>query len=333
MSSTTPLAGARAPIIMLGMHRSGTAMISRMLEQLGLFVGNRLDENHEAIYFTRINQMVFARAHAAWDHPQGVRQFLACRPAVDLTATALAADLRTYRIGQYLGWRRWLRNPSIEHWDFPWGWKDPRNVFTLPLWLRLFPQARIIHIVRHGLDVARSLLVREQQMLARRQEKSAAQMARRGRRSYLERAGFKGSARCLTIEGGFALWEKYLLTAEQTLGEISNPRLCFRYEDFLADPRQHLCELVKFCQLGECSEEKIAQVAQKADSSRSLAYATDPAITAFVDQMKDNAWLERFGYLGEHPNSPAATPNKGSGSISSSPKLRPMLHLQHLRKT
>ena len=27
---------------------------------------------------------------------------------------------------------------------FPWGWKDPRNSITLPLWLRLYPEAKII---------------------------------------------------------------------------------------------------------------------------------------------------------------------------------------------
>ncbi|MCS5697200.1 sulfotransferase [Desulfofundulus thermocisternus] len=31
----------RPPIIIIGMHRSGTNMLTRMLEELGLFVGER----------------------------------------------------------------------------------------------------------------------------------------------------------------------------------------------------------------------------------------------------------------------------------------------------
>ena len=62
-------------------------------------------------------------------------------------------------IAGFLGWKRYLAYRSLERFDQPWGWKDPRNVFTLPLWLRVFPEAKIIYIVRNGVDVAASLLV------------------------------------------------------------------------------------------------------------------------------------------------------------------------------
>jgi hypothetical protein len=39
------------PVIILGMHRSGTTMVTKLLEEVGLFVGDRLDENHEAVLF------------------------------------------------------------------------------------------------------------------------------------------------------------------------------------------------------------------------------------------------------------------------------------------
>ena len=45
------------------------------------------------------------------------------------------------------------------------GWKDPRNTFTLDLWLKLFPNAKIINIMRHPLDVSQSLLVRQNKLL------------------------------------------------------------------------------------------------------------------------------------------------------------------------
>lgn len=40
-----------SPILIIGMHRSGTSMITRKLESLGLFLGNEKDENDEAFFF------------------------------------------------------------------------------------------------------------------------------------------------------------------------------------------------------------------------------------------------------------------------------------------
>jgi len=44
-----------SPIIIIGMSRSGTSMLTRMLDELGLFVGKKLTKNHEALFFRKIN--------------------------------------------------------------------------------------------------------------------------------------------------------------------------------------------------------------------------------------------------------------------------------------
>jgi hypothetical protein len=46
---------ARQPVIILGMHRSGTSMVSELLDQLGLFVGRELQDDHESTYFLDLN--------------------------------------------------------------------------------------------------------------------------------------------------------------------------------------------------------------------------------------------------------------------------------------
>ena len=43
------------PVIIIGMHRSGTTMITDMLRRLGLFVGNDLEENSESMFFINHN--------------------------------------------------------------------------------------------------------------------------------------------------------------------------------------------------------------------------------------------------------------------------------------
>jgi hypothetical protein len=42
-----------------------------------------------------------------------------------------------------------------------WGWKDPRNTLTLPYWLRLFPDARVLNVRRESSAVVASLLKRD----------------------------------------------------------------------------------------------------------------------------------------------------------------------------
>lgn len=39
----------------------------------------------------------------------------------------------------------------------PWGWKDPRNSLTLPFWISLLPEMKVVVCLRNPLEVARSL--------------------------------------------------------------------------------------------------------------------------------------------------------------------------------
>lgn len=44
----------------------------------------------------------------------------------------------------------------------PWGWKDPRNCLTLPLWRKQLPELKILICVRHPLAVTESLRLRDE---------------------------------------------------------------------------------------------------------------------------------------------------------------------------
>ena len=41
------------PIIIIGMHRSGTSMLSKILEDSDIFLGNNKDINNEALFFKK----------------------------------------------------------------------------------------------------------------------------------------------------------------------------------------------------------------------------------------------------------------------------------------
>ena len=64
-SNTTP------PIMLAGMHRSGTSMVTDILHKLGLTVGRKLDSNHESLFFQRINIWMMSLLGSSWDSPKG----------------------------------------------------------------------------------------------------------------------------------------------------------------------------------------------------------------------------------------------------------------------
>ena len=46
------------PIIVIGMHRSGTTLLTRMMERCGVFWGTVKDEYNEATCFQSINEAI-----------------------------------------------------------------------------------------------------------------------------------------------------------------------------------------------------------------------------------------------------------------------------------
>ena len=55
------------PVVILGMHRSGTTLLTRILSRLGIFVGHRLQATNEPIFFRDLDNKLLSIAHAAWD--------------------------------------------------------------------------------------------------------------------------------------------------------------------------------------------------------------------------------------------------------------------------
>ena len=198
-----PLACAgRPPVIIFGMHRSGTGAVAKCLAHVGLMMGRRLDENHEALLFQKLNREIFSRLGASWDHPLPVRNLTTDPSAVTDAARQIRLRLKSHAWANYSGWRGYFAAGGPEGMRKPWGWKDPRTVFTLKIWLELFPEATIIHVIRHGVDVARSLQLRE----TRRAEKAENASLARKAASYRRGKPVPVSHRCLELEGGFALW-------------------------------------------------------------------------------------------------------------------------------
>ncbi|WP_082813708.1 sulfotransferase [Bradyrhizobium sp. DOA1] len=282
----------RPPIIFTGMHRSGTSMIGRMLEALGLFVGLRKDENNEALFFQEMNEWLLHQCGASWDDPTQLRKYFWRNEAVvGWSERYLRNLISSPRSISFTGPMQYLKG-GVNSLDTPWGWKDPRNTFALPIWLKIFPDAKIIYIKRNGVDVAQSLRVRELKKLA-----DAARFYAKWQYVFFLRprkGGFVGSSRCLELDDAFSLWREYIEEAEAVLSAVPSERLLrLRYEDVLDDPAAAIKIAVPFCGLS-ATDEQINSIAGSVVRERSGAYEATPELRAFAS--RHAAELRAVGY-------------------------------------
>ena len=133
-------------IVVTGMHRSGTSLVMRLLQGLGVNIGERLLEGapgnprgfFEDVDFYELHQAILRRCglsilvEDAADIPElterearGARSILAERESLEL-----------------------------------WGFKDPRTSLFLDFWSRQLPGARYVLLYRHPVEVVLSLLRR-----------------------------------------------------------------------------------------------------------------------------------------------------------------------------
>lgn len=132
------------PLIVIGMHGSGTSIISRILAELGVYMGTNLDAHAEAAEFYHLNEELLYRSGSGWSHPEPFLSDLRRGPAAATAALRLLGATYGRLRTRYLAGMTRRPTPA----GHAWGWKDPRNSLTLPLWLRLFPHARVLHVRR-----------------------------------------------------------------------------------------------------------------------------------------------------------------------------------------
>ncbi len=285
--------GMTYPVIIMGMHRSGTSMISRVLEGFGLFMGRRKQHDNESLFFHGLNNWLISQCGGSWDNPRVIHDLMRHREARELAARYIRFIMRTPRFAEYLGWKGYLRGGALDGAGFSWGWKDPRNTFTLPLWLDLFPSARVIHILRHGVDVAHSLCTREAARFRGRNHPIDRSFRRLVYVVRPKKGGFADSLRCATLEGGFSLWEEYLEEGGRHAAALGERVMEIRYEDFLAEPRRHLPALSAFCGL-RTNDSAIERAALQVNASRAFAYRQRPELREFSLRVAPR--LQAHGY-------------------------------------
>jgi|TARA_R100000750_G_scaffold47827_1_gene32687 hypothetical protein len=138
----------KPPVIVLGMHRSGTSLFSRWLSFSGLHLGDRLYGASSFNPYGYYEDCDFIELHKSLLKSKG-----GCESGHEQPLGSLA--LRDSDIEQV--------NILIKRKesDFLWGWKEPRTCLLLPLYRRQCPAARYIVVVREYESIIASLVKRE----------------------------------------------------------------------------------------------------------------------------------------------------------------------------
>ena len=218
----------KPPVIIIGAHRSGTSATARALELIGLQIGQRLDSHRESKELQNFHEEYLRRVGASWHNP---------RPFLDrLHAAEGRRDCVKYlrsgigaRFGEIFGYRNnpkgmWLRLRLKL--GMPWGWKEPRTTLFAPAWLEIFPDARILQVIRDPLAAGESIRERELKFQA---------------------AGDPPTPNLDNINYCRELVETYLRAGEELANSPNYQRL--QFEQLQNNPPAMLEQLAKFCEL------------------------------------------------------------------------------------
>ncbi|OHB70789.1 MAG: hypothetical protein A2W17_03075 [Planctomycetes bacterium RBG_16_41_13] len=284
--NTTPL----QPVIIMGMHRSGTTMLASLLEQLGLFIGTKKQENDESLFFFKLNDWLLRQANATWDNPHNFTFINAVFK--ERVIRVLKQHLKGMRRLEYLGFGKFLRYGDIRHIDFPWGWKDPRNTFTIDIWKDIFPHPKLLHIYRNPIDVANSARKREIEIQDNFKNTWKCFFKER---LVFGKAFYQDSVRLQNIQEGILLWKDYVQKTFSLEKEWKESILHIRYETFLDHPAEILEKIVRFINL-PADVSAIHAVSRNVLSENKFTFIKDTSLRALYLQIREEDIMKKLGY-------------------------------------
>ena len=193
-------------VVVLGLARSGTSVVTGMLKILGVDMGPSVDDNanprgsHEDLDFAKFHREVFTmtgQGNGYWNPPPR-QAILALRPQVEQTVQELIS--------------RKSKGKSL------WGWKHSRTLLTYELFLPYLVNPHFVLVFRNLLGTALSSVEHT--------------------RNYERPVGFTEALEIAQFYQGEML--KFL----ETYPKI--PKLCVGYEDVLADPAKEALKMTRF---------------------------------------------------------------------------------------
>jgi len=277
------------------MHRSGTSLLVKILQELGVFMGVDLEHNSESEFFIEINEWLLQQAGASWDNPLNFE--FAPRDFTMTMADIVRKRMRSSQRSKYLGKLNSSKYKSISKLDFSWGWKDPRNTFTFEVWKELFPEAKIIHIHRNPTDVINSLMKREEELASTFKGNSVYQWIKKQlfAKWLPSHRLLYHPFRCVDAQGTFGLWKEYVGKALEITSNKNTDSLQLSYEELLEYPEKVVPKIAGFC--GIETPKNLEEISSSLiDISRKYAFVNDETLLDLYNQIKEDELVRKLGY-------------------------------------
>lgn len=114
------------PIVAAGRGGSGTRLLSQMLQSLGVFMGNELNESEDSVeWVDLVYELVLSKLESdTYLFSAQIKEKFEKKAIEILSLGGQAADAL-------------------------WGWKLPETVMCTPEIFTVFPKAKLVHLVRH----------------------------------------------------------------------------------------------------------------------------------------------------------------------------------------
>jgi hypothetical protein len=229
MPATTKLPSCE-PIVVVGRGQSGTRFLAEALQKQGVFIGGNINRMFDSLSWERLVQDVVDNVYPRYDE---LEDGDAWHNKVQETAIQFLQE-------GYSGGR--------------WGWKLGITAFIIPLLARVFPNLRVLHLIRDGRDVMLSRLRRVARLPHNRCDRmmilgDADATCWWGRRIN----GF--NVRRYRNEFEMHAWVQFV-NAARRYGQSLGPQRYFelRYEDMCTQPVQTLDGAFKFIGLRMTAE-------------------------------------------------------------------------------
>jgi hypothetical protein len=241
----TRLAAGWAPPGVIGATGgSGTRVLARVVRRGGMYVGSDLNRSDDALDFAAFSDRWIDRRERGE------------------TPGELVAELRALVARQH-----------AEAGGRPWGWKEPRSLYLLPLLDEQLPGLRFLHVVRDGRDMALS--------------SNQVQLRKHG-------DAVLGPGDDPEPLRSIALWREVNSRAADVGERMGGRYLRLRFEDLCAEPAARVAEVLQFFGL-EGDAAQIAAEEVQAPPSLGRWHDADPELRAALTERAADA-LARFGY-------------------------------------
>lgn len=137
------------PIIIIGMHRSGTSVVASIVNDMGVHLGDRLlgatkdnpTGHFEDVSFLRLHENILRGAGGDWDSPPS--------PARLKKSWSLFRHDVEFLLQSKSGRNNW------------WGWKEPRTSLFLWLYKDILRECKVIYCRREASSIADSICRRD----------------------------------------------------------------------------------------------------------------------------------------------------------------------------